>query len=116
MNALVPKKEVAVIGDEPFVTGFRLAGVKKWYIIDITANEETLRNKLRDIFSRIYEDYKVGVVIVHDSLKNIVEKIRKTVTYPVIIYIPSLSTAGKINIKEYYSSILRAYLGISVEV
>ncbi|MCD6083904.1 MAG: hypothetical protein J7J20_00005, partial [Desulfurococcales archaeon] len=115
-SSRVSRGSIAVVGDELFVLGFRIAGARKYFIVDVSAPEDLLRNELARIFNSIYNDPEVNLVIVHDSLKNIVDKIRKALTHPLVIYVPDIKTASKMDIKEFYSSLIRRYLGISLEL
>ena len=115
MSSLISKKKIAVIGDESFVRGFKLGGATVGYVVDDLKNY-VLRDKVRKIMSQIYEDRSVGVVIVQDKLKDAVEGFRRASMYPLIIYLPSARTAGKMDVREYYASLIRSYLGISLEV
>jgi len=51
--------ELAVIGNSTFVTGFRLAGIKKIYEV----NGEKLEPTVRDVF----EDPEIGILVIHDD-------------------------------------------------
>ncbi len=112
----ISKGSIAVVGDEPFVLGFRIAGARKYFVVDVSAPEDVLKNELARIFNSIYNDPEINLVIVHDSLRSIVDKIRKALTHPLVIYVPDIKTASEMNIKEYYSSLIRRYLGISLEL
>jgi len=110
------KGDIAVIGDETFVLGFRIAGATKYFVIDTSAPEEILRKELAKIFNIIYNDPSISLVIIHDMLKNVVERIRRAITYPLFIYVPDIKTAPKADVKEYYLSLIKHYLGISLEL
>ncbi|RLG76668.1 MAG: hypothetical protein DRO14_03610 [Thermoprotei archaeon] len=112
----VSKGTIAVVGDETFVLGFRVAGAKKYFVVDVSAPEGVLKNELAQIFNSIYNDPDINLVIVHDALKSIVDKIRRALTHPLVIYVPDIKTASKMDVKEYYSSLIRRYLGISLEL
>lgn len=51
--------EIAVIGSEAFVIGFRLAGVKKIFI--------TSNIKLLETIERIMKDKTVGIIVLHND-------------------------------------------------
>ncbi|MCD6323507.1 MAG: V-type ATP synthase subunit F [Desulfurococcales archaeon] len=116
MSHLPAKKELAVIGDELFVTGFRLAGVSHTYVVDLTKTEVLLREELRDFLSKAFEDSDVGVVIIQDELRRFAEAFQQTSERPLIVYLPSGRKVGEMNVREYYASLVRSYLGISLEV
>ena len=112
----VSKGTIAVIGDETFVLGFRIAGAKKYFIVDVSAPEDVLKSELARIFNSIYNDPEINLVIVHDALRSIADKIRRALTHPLVVYVPDIKTASKMDVKEYYSSLIRHYLGISLEL
>jgi len=60
-------KELAVVGEEDFVLGFMLAGIKKIY--SATETEE-----LEEIYNKTLEDEEVGIII---TSENALEKINK---------------------------------------
>jgi V/A-type H+-transporting ATPase subunit F len=53
--------EIAVVGSEEFVTGFRLAGVRK--VHEVAGDGSELERKL----SEVMRDRQVGIVVVLDS-------------------------------------------------
>ncbi|MCS3923371.1 V-type ATP synthase subunit F [Methanosalsum natronophilum] len=58
--------ELAVVGNGEFVTGFRLAGIRKVH----EANDNELESTVRSIL----EDPKVGILIMHENdLKKLPE-------------------------------------------
>jgi len=116
MNSLVSKGSIAVVGDELFILGFKLAGVRRVFTIDLTLPEDVLKRRLAKIFNAIYNDPQINVVIIHESLKNIAERIRKALTHPLIVYIPDIRTAGRMDIKGYYHSLVKGYLGVAIEL
>lgn len=63
--------ELAVIGKSDFVTGFRLAGIRKVYeAADITAIESAVR--------AVLEDKDTGILVMHnDDIGNLPETLRK---------------------------------------
>jgi V/A-type H+-transporting ATPase subunit F len=63
--------ELAVIGKSEFVTGFRLAGIRKVYeTTDIKATESAVKSVL--------EDENIGILVMHnDDISNLPEILRK---------------------------------------
>ena len=49
--------EIAVIGSEEFVTGFRLAGIKKVYAVS--------QEKLLETIVKVMDEAEVGILAVH---------------------------------------------------
>jgi V/A-type H+-transporting ATPase subunit F len=56
------KMEIAVVGREEFVTGFRLAGVRKVFQVDSELPED-MEKKMSEVFS----DKEVGILVVRDD-------------------------------------------------
>lgn len=80
--------ELAVIGKSDFVTGFRLAGVRKIYeAADITAIESTVKEVL--------EDKSIGILVMHnDDISNLPEFLRKDLNESVQPTVVSLGGGG----------------------
>ena len=110
------RKEVAVLGEEDFVTGFRLAGVKKAFTVDASKPAEELHESLSRILAEICGDPSIGVVIIQYKLREVAEKLLKAVQHPLILFLPDSRDARKIDIRELYLRQIRSFLGISVEV
>jgi V/A-type H+/Na+-transporting ATPase subunit F len=65
--------EIAVIGKSDFITGFRLAGVRKTY--DVHDEKE-----LEDQINKCLTDQNVGIVVMHaDDLKKLSSGLQKTI-------------------------------------
>jgi V/A-type H+-transporting ATPase subunit F len=65
--------EIAVIGKSDFITGFRLAGVRKTY--DVSGEKE-----LEDQIKQCISDRNVGIVVLHaDDLKKLPAGLQKTI-------------------------------------
>jgi V/A-type H+-transporting ATPase subunit F len=65
--------EIAVIGKSDFITGFRLAGVRKTYDVH---GEEELEDQIRQCMS----DENIGIVVLHaDDLKALSPGLQKTI-------------------------------------
>jgi V/A-type H+-transporting ATPase subunit F len=75
--------EIAVVGRENFVIGFRLAGIKKTYISTDSDIEKNIENVLRD--------KDVGILVVHNAtLKKISHNLKRKIeesAKPVVIAI-----------------------------
>jgi V/A-type H+-transporting ATPase subunit F len=80
--------ELAVIGKSEFVTGFRLAGVRKVYeISDVTTTESTVKSVL--------EDKSVGILVMHnDDIGNLPEILRKDLNESVQPTVVALGGSG----------------------
>jgi len=117
MTYSLSEKDIAVIGDENFVKGFKLGGATIAFTINTKEQtNETIKAKVREVVGKVFENYKVGIVIIEENLKKYVEGFRKTSSQPLIIYLPGGLRLDKSKIKEYYNSLIRVYLGLSIEV
>ncbi|MCD4704026.1 MAG: V-type ATP synthase subunit F [Methanosarcinaceae archaeon] len=77
--------EIAVVGNSEFVTGFRLAGMKKVFAVDDS-------NKLNSTVTNVFEDSDVGILVMHnDDFNKLPETMRGTLSESVE---PTLVTLG----------------------
>ncbi|WP_407357115.1 V-type ATP synthase subunit F [Methanolobus sp. WCC5] len=80
--------ELAVVGNSDFVTGFRLAGVKKIYEVNNSELEPTVE--------KILEDREVGILVMHgDDLNKLPEMLRNTINDSVEPTIVTLGGSGE---------------------
>ncbi len=80
--------ELAVIGKSEFVTGFRLAGIRKVYeTADIAATESVVKSVL--------EDKSVGILVMHnDDIGNLPEILRNNLNESVQPTVVALGGSG----------------------
>lgn len=81
--------ELAVIGKSDFVTGFRLAGIRKVYeAADIAAIESAVKS--------ILEDKSIGILVMHnDDISNLPEILRKNLNESVQPTVVALGGSGE---------------------
>jgi V/A-type H+-transporting ATPase subunit F len=80
--------ELAVVGNGEFVTGFRLAGVKK--IFEVNSGE------LEPTVEKILEDREVGILVMHgDDLNGLPEMLRNTISESVEPTVVTLGGSGE---------------------
>ena len=81
--------ELAVIGKSDFVTGFRLAGIRKVYeATDTTAIESAVKSVL--------QDKSVGIIVMHnDDIGNLPEILRKDLNESVQPTVVALGGSGE---------------------
>jgi V/A-type H+-transporting ATPase subunit F len=80
--------ELAVIGKSEFITGFRLAGIRKVYeASDVSSTESAVRSVL--------EDKSVGILVMHnDDIGNLPEILRKNLNESVQPTVVALGGSG----------------------
>ncbi len=116
MTLSLVKKEIAVLGDDDFIVGFKLAGVKKTFVINTNKPIDELREVVNKVLMRIYEDPSVGIVIIQYKLKEVTEALLKTAQHPFILFLPSSREVSKVDVKELYLRQIKSFLGVSMEV
>ncbi|MGC8975159.1 MAG: V-type ATP synthase subunit F [Thermoprotei archaeon] len=117
MSRLPSKKDIVVIGDLGFINGFKLAGVRRFVEVSETENFAELKKRLGESLARLYEDPSVSLIIVQYKFKDLIaDKIQKVGKEPIIVFVPSSKEASKIDVRDYYSRMIKSYLGISIEV
>jgi V/A-type H+-transporting ATPase subunit F len=80
--------ELAVVGNGEFVTGFRLAGVKKIY--------EVSDEKLETAVEGIFEDPDVGILVMHEEdLNKLPAMLKEKVTESVEPTVVTLGGSGE---------------------
>ncbi|WP_135612997.1 V-type ATP synthase subunit F [Methanococcoides sp. AM1] len=80
--------ELAVVGNSEFVTGFRLAGVKKIY--------EAKDDELESIVTKVLEDSDVGIFVMHgDDVNKLPEILRDTLSESVEPTVVTLGGTGE---------------------
>ncbi len=80
--------ELAVIGKSDFVTGFRLAGIRKVYeTADVMSTESAVKSAL--------QDKSVGIIVMHnDDIGNLPELLRKNLNESVQPTVVALGGSG----------------------
>jgi V/A-type H+/Na+-transporting ATPase subunit F len=80
--------ELAVVGRSEFVTGFRLAGVRKIFEVNDGELEPTVH--------KILEDREVGILVMHgDDLIKLPEMLRNTINDSVEPTVVTLGGSGQ---------------------
>ena len=80
--------ELAVVGQGEFVTGFRLAGVKKIF--------EVVDGELESTVENLLEDREVGILVMHgDDLNKLPEILRNTINESVEPTVVTLGGSGQ---------------------
>jgi vacuolar-type H+-ATPase subunit F/Vma7 len=110
--------DIAAIGDEDMVSGLRLAGVSRYFMIK--GNHDTAED-VRKALSELIEEPNIGVVVILEDyveyVKDLVAHVRerRKVT-PVIIEAPSKFGTKYKDIVGYYKTFIKASIGFEVEI
>ncbi|MCL7410931.1 MAG: V-type ATP synthase subunit F [Methanosarcinaceae archaeon] len=80
--------ELAVVGDSEFITGFRLAGIKKIFEVNDDNLESTVNGTLKDS--------EIGILVMHDDdINKLPEILRGTLNDSVEPTIVTLGGTGE---------------------
>jgi vacuolar-type H+-ATPase subunit F/Vma7 len=117
---MMPAKylDIAVIGDEDLVSGLRLAGVSRYYIIK---GGHDIRDDVRKTLTELIDNPNVGVVVILEDYveyaEDLVAQVRrgKKIT-PVIIEVPSKFGTKYRDVREYYKAFVRDSIGFDIEI
>lgn len=81
--------ELAVVGNSDFVTGFRLAGIKKIFEVDNPID-------LEPVVRKVVEDRDIGILVLHgDDLLKLPEILRDTLNESVEPTVVTLGGSGQ---------------------
>ncbi|MCX6013222.1 MAG: V-type ATP synthase subunit F [Chloroflexi bacterium] len=110
--------EIAAIGDKELITGLRLAGVNNYYI---KRDECNVRDEVRSFFNKSAASLKIGIIVIQEDyteyITDLINKVRESKNAtPVIIEVPSRSGTRYPDIKSYYKSYLKKFIGFDVEI
>ncbi len=107
------KGVIAVLGDELFALGLGMGGAIKKYII---SRGSDVREFIKKALNDVYEN-NIPLLIVQDKYRDIVTELKQpSRTPPIIVYVPDYITYEKVEAKKHYLSLIRRYLGISIEL
>ncbi|MBN2368489.1 V-type ATP synthase subunit F [Candidatus Woesearchaeota archaeon] len=88
--------ELAVVGNNEFVMGFQLIGIKKVF-------EGESAERLKDCFSDALKDEEIGILVTNDrSLKHLDTRFRRTIENsqnPVVVVL-SIEAGAQENLRE----------------
>ncbi|MEM0453482.1 MAG: hypothetical protein QXO98_02345 [Sulfolobales archaeon] len=115
MAVTVKKLGIAAIGDELYIRSVRLLGLSKFLVIDLSSDVDELRKLIKE-FLRTLPSEGIGLVIMQDTLKDLINDISSFGEAFKVVYLPDLRTSEKFNVKDYYLQLLKYYIGISLEV
>ncbi len=94
--------EIAVVGSEEFVTGFRLAGVRKVHEVhggDVARMEQVL--------GELMQDREVGILVVMDAdFRRISLALRKTMVESVEPVVVAIGKIEEVDLRERIRSVV----------
>ncbi len=109
---------IAVIGDEDLVSGLRLAGVSRYYIVK--DNHDTAED-VRKALAELIGEPEFGIIAIQEDYAQYVEDLMtqvkegKSLT-PVIIEVPSKYGTKYQDVTEYYKAYIRKFTGFDIEI
>lgn len=109
---------IAAIGDEEMVSGMRLAGIDRYYIMKGNTN---IHEDVRKALSELINEPNIGVIIILEDYTEYVKDIlthvreRKRIA-PVIVEVPPKSGTKYKDIARYYNAFIKASIGFDVEI
>lgn len=115
MVTTIKRLGIAAIGDELYIRSIRLLGVTKALIVDLNVDVSELKKVVRNFLETLPNE-GVGLVIVQDVLREVVDEVFNTSEVLKVLYLPDIRTSEKFKVKDYYLQMLRHYIGISLEV
>lgn len=102
-------EKIAVIGDSPLATGFRMAGVPDVFVVD-------RGQAFEDLLKKTMDDPAYGIVIVNEAyMKDIDWRLKKKISniaHPVVIGVPAFS--GEVEEGESINALIKRALGFDV--
>lgn len=110
--------DIAVIGDEDLVSGLRLGGVSRSYVIK---GDQDIQGSVRKALSELIDDPDAGIVVMQEDyaeyVGDMLTRVRESkMMTPVIIEVPSKLGTKYGDIKEYYKAFIRKAVGFGVEI
>ncbi len=112
------KQEVAVIGGRELVTGLRLAGMSRYYLIE---GEGDIAAEVKKALTELVDSAETAVIILQEDYVEYVETMVNNIRgsknpTPVIIEVPSKYGTKYPDVKSYYKAYIRKFIGFDVEL
>ncbi len=109
---------IAVIGDEDLVSGLRLAGVSRYYVIK---GNHDAAEEVRQALTELIGKPEIGIIAIQEDYSQYVKDLMTQVQEgkdltPVIIEVPSKYGTKHEDIIEYYRAYIRKFIGFDVEI
>lgn len=85
--------EIAVVGNDEFLLGFRLAGIRKVQ----PSSKEDLRAKIEELM----DDQNIGILVMHnDDMKTLPDHFRRTLVESVEPVVISIGRLEEVDLRE----------------
>ena len=115
---LVKQLSIAVIGDEDLVNGLRLAGIRKYYVIQ---DNQASSGEVRSVLTELMEDRDIGIIVIQEDyaehVDDMVEQLKqRRQTIPVVLEVPSKFGTKYHDIAAHYKAYIRGSIGFDVEI
>ena len=109
---------IAVIGDEDLVSGLRLAGVGKYYMIE---GDQDTGEEVRRALTELIAESEFGIIALQEEFAPYVEDLLVQVKEsrnltPVIIEVPTKYGSKNRDVTEYYKAYIRRFTGFDIEI
>jgi len=111
--------DIAIVGNKDQTALMRLAGIKKYVIIDTDTHD--FQDKLKDAVTNFSRDATVGIIMIPDNwmgyIDDLVREIRMSKRIStIIVEFPSQFESEKKNVKEYYKTYTKNLIGFNIEI
>ena len=112
------KMDVAVIGGRELVTGLRLAGMSKYYLIE---GDHDISAEVRKALTELVDGTETAIIILQEDYVEYVEDMVSRIKgarnpIPVIMEVPSKYGTKYPDVKSYYKAYIRKFIGFDVEL
>ncbi len=94
--------EIAVVGTETFVTGFRLAGIRKVYEVP-GAEPSVMEGKIAEVM----QDREVGILVIMDAdFRRLPPALRKSMVESVEPVVIAIGKIEEVDLRERIKSVV----------
>lgn len=114
----VRQMNIAVLGDQDLVSGLRLAGIKRYHVVQ---EGENIREELQQVLAGFINEADIGIVALQEDylpyVEDLVQKLRaeKRLT-PIVIEVPSKYGTKYEDVAAYYRDFVRRFVGFDIQV
>ena len=109
---------IAVVGDEDLVNMLRLAGIRRYRLIEEDGNTG---EDVRDALGELTADPEVSVIAIQEDyveyVRDIIARVQESKSLtPVIIEVPSKHGTKYPNAAEYYRAFVSRFVGFDIQI